>query len=140
MDQLKLLEKGPLATQINKFDDIQKKKKICRVFKFMSQQKGDVLFSKGDEGNAAYIILSGKIAIYSNVAGPTQKKEIAEKLAELKAREEQERNLRKAALENLLSPEHSNAVIQEQNTLEQISEVTTGHASSDSMNKKKVRQ
>lgn len=37
-----------------------------KVFKYHKLHKGDVLFSKDDVGDTAYIILEGRVAIYSN--------------------------------------------------------------------------
>lgn len=52
------------------------KKKIAKVFKFQQLDQGEILFSKGDGGDCAYMILEGRVGIYSNTASRQFRKEI----------------------------------------------------------------
>ena len=76
LEELGLLKKGPQAALIIKYEDITMRKKIVRVFKYQKIEQGDILMSKGDEGDCAYMILDGRVAIYSNPVTIPVKKEI----------------------------------------------------------------
>ena len=52
------------------------RKKIVKVFKYKQVKKGEILFSKGDEGDCAYMILEGRVGIYANPASLEMRKEI----------------------------------------------------------------
>ena len=66
MDELGITRQRVIATLLDRYPDITHRKKICKVFKYLHIPKGEILFGKGDEGNAAYLILAGSVAIYSS--------------------------------------------------------------------------
>ena len=76
MEELNILDQGVFKTFIQKYPDTAHRKKLCKVLSYKRCQKGFVAFSKGDEGDAAYLILSGGIAIYSGCANSALHSEI----------------------------------------------------------------
>jgi hypothetical protein len=66
MDELGITRQRVIATLLDRYPDIHHRKRICKVFKYLHIPKGEILFGKGDEGDAAYLILAGSVAIYSN--------------------------------------------------------------------------
>ena len=82
METSGMLKQKVLDSLINRYTDMPHRKKICKVFKYKRLNRGDVLFSKGDEGDAAYLILSGSLAIYSLPALKQFKKEVEQVLIE----------------------------------------------------------
>ena len=104
MEELGLLKKGPQAAQVSKYEDITMRKKIVRVFKYQYVELGEILFSKGEEGDCAYMILDGRVAIYSNAVGTQMKKEVCKLLG----REYEKKETKQTEMEKVDGDEEDN--------------------------------